>query len=415
MKKLLNNKKILIIIGSLLGIIALIVILFSLFGNKNNDIKNNNSCSVEANDANDFVKKINFSKFINENKKNCNSYEIKYNNLKYVLKKSSGSNILNNPQIYNIDNEIYNFTETVSDNANIYLSDVYLLNDNIEVVNSYLFIFHEVPVTQNPKYYVLAINDKGVLLFSDEFNSSSEVKYDESNKEISYSFVNFKYNLIQTNSTDQEICNIIKEHSDNGSIRDFIDANGVYQGNYKYKYENGSIVLVESNVTTINDIKNQLNCNIEYETIELLKENESFDFDKLHLKFKGTSAENNKDYYNYILDIYYNNQKIDNQFFNDASNYRIWSKNMTGNFKIYKVDNVYILVSYVAKQCFCNEIMIFNTNGDILKTFSRAEYTISGSNITISESDNGQCMGDNWESHITIHKYNISGTKIISE
>ena len=149
--------------------------------------------------------------------------------------------------------------------------------------------------------------------------------------------------------------------------------------------------------------------------IELSKENESFDFDKLHLDFYGIKTDDGEDYYKYTLKTTYDNKEIASDFFNDKDNYRIWSRNMAADFRVFKIDEVYIFVSFIAKQCFFDEIMIFNTNGDVLKTFTTAEFSIDGQNIVIKTSDNGQCMGDNWEKHVTEYKFKINDSKLIEQ
>lgn len=184
--------------------------------------------------------------------------------------------------------------------------------------------------------------------------------------------------------------------------------------------ENNTLTNENNNILDKNDNNekqeevNQQNQNLQI--IELSKENESFDSDKLHLDFYGVNTNDENDtYYNYTLKITYNNKEINNIFFNDKDNYRIWSHNMASNFKVYKVDEVYILVSFIARQCFVNEVMIFNTNGDVLKTISNCDFEIKNNNIKIRISDNNQCMGLNWESHIKEYNYEIKGLQLIEK
>ena len=174
---------------------------------------------------------------------------------------------------------------------------------------------------------------------------------------------------------------------------------------------------VENNDVIISDDEDDTNAqeNEKYKNITLSKENESFDYDKLHLEFNGVPTEEGDGYFNYVLNIKYDGKNINSSFFNDKENYRIWSSNMAANFKVYKIDNIYILISSIAKQCFCDEIMIINTDGDVLKTFTTAEFSIDGQNIVIKTSDNGQCMGDNWEKHVTEYKFKINDSKLIEQ
>jgi hypothetical protein len=194
--------------------------------------------------------------------------------------------------------------------------------------------------------------------------------------------------------------------------------------------ENNNDQLIENddNITNNEDLNNENNSedlndeiitnpeeNSNYKSINLSKATETFDFDKLHLEFNGTNTKNGEEYFNYALNIKYDGKNINNAFFNDKDKYRIWSSNMAANFKVYKVDNVYILVSSIAKQCFGDEIMIFNTNGEVLKTFTISEFSIDGSSISISTSDNGHCMGEDWEKHVTKYNFKINGSKLLEQ
>lgn len=163
----------------------------------------------------------------------------------------------------------------------------------------------------------------------------------------------------------------------------------------------------------INVGENEINDEFEQsnsEKISLAKENETYTKDKLIINFKGNKVPEGDDYYKYTADIKYDDKTIDNSFFNDKNNYRIWSENMASSFEIYKINNVYILNSMIARQCFSSEIMIFNTNGEVLKTFSVVDVSIEGNTITIIEaSDNSNCM----KSDTKTYKYNISDSSLI--
>lgn len=143
------------------------------------------------------------------------------------------------------------------------------------------------------------------------------------------------------------------------------------------------------------------------EIINLSKEKEVYDFDKLHLEFNGSKSEYGESFYNYYLDIKYDDKKIDSSIFGIDNDYRIYSNNMAANFYVYRVHNVYILVSFIAKQCLCNDVVIFNTNGDILGTYESVDFEIENNKINITSSDNNQCMGEGYEEHLTKHTYSI--------
>jgi len=150
--------------------------------------------------------------------------------------------------------------------------------------------------------------------------------------------------------------------------------------------------------------------NKEY-TIELKDETESFKYDKLSLNFHGVKVEENslEQFYNYTLNIKYDDKNINNAFFNDEKNMRIWSSNMAANFKVYKIGGVYVLVSTLAKQCFSNEVMIFNVNGAIFNTFSNVDIKVDGNKITIEESLDGNCMNTD---SVNKYTYEVSELKL---
>lgn len=152
-----------------------------------------------------------------------------------------------------------------------------------------------------------------------------------------------------------------------------------------------------------------------YEKIELTKEKETFDINRLHLDFEGVTYKTDEGHYQYVLNVKYDGNEIDSSFFNDKDNYRIWSYNMAANFEIHKINNVYVLISTIARQCFGSEVMIFNTNGNVLKTFTRADSKIDENGIKIRTSDNGQCMGSDWETHVTEYNYIVNDDKLIEQ
>lgn len=131
---------------------------------------------------------------------------------------------------------------------------------------------------------------------------------------------------------------------------------------------------------------------INYQQVELNKKKETYEFDKLHLEFTGTSTGEGEDYFKYLLNIKYNGKKIESNFFNDNKNYRIYSSEMAANFRIYKIEDVYVLVSSIARQCLGSEAIVFNTDGKVLKTFAMAEISVEDNIINVSTSDDNNCM-----------------------
>ena len=150
-------------------------------------------------------------------------------------------------------------------------------------------------------------------------------------------------------------------------------------------------------------------------TLKLKDEHEVYNLGKLKLDFKGTTYKSDEGHYTYILDIEYDDKTIDNTFFNDSSKNKIWSHNMAANFRVYRIDGVYILVSTIAKECFCDEVMIFNVNGEVLKTFTTASFKLDNNDLKISVSDNGQCLGPDYESHIKEYNYKVVNSQLVAK
>ena len=202
-----------------------------------------------------------------------------------------------------------------------------------------------------------------------------------------------------------------------GLVGIIVLSNNIFSRSEEKESNEGSNTIVDQNDyedTEENEIsENQKSDN--KKILELSKENESFDINLLHLDFYGVKMEDSEDYYRYTARIFYNNKEINNNFFNDINHYRIWSHNMSADFKVYQMENVYVLVSFIAKQCFENEVMIINTNGDVLKTFSETNIDFDDSVITIRTSDNGQCMGEGYEDHITEYQYEVQGEQLIEK
>ena len=140
--------------------------------------------------------------------------------------------------------------------------------------------------------------------------------------------------------------------------------------------------------------------------------------DELELNFTGVQEEGKEDSYKYTLTIKYGDKEIENDFFNDSEHYRIWSDDHASTFTVYTVDSVYILDSYIASQCDGHEVMIFNSDGEVLKTFTNVTFEINESNIKIEDAD--ECLledatAEEKEEHIKVYNYGISESQLVEE
>lgn len=169
-----------------------------------------------------------------------------YNKLKYVFnKKEIGETNKTVGYTYDIyyDGEKTSFSNNYDDD-NYILSNMkaYLLQDGVLIVSL------NVPVTENYKYDVKAINFNGEVLFDKEVE-----KYEYNNDILSYSINSKEYENIMMNETNDEKCKYISKN--------FNDNNYAIKGTYKYKYQNGEFDLIEKEETTIKDLKDKYNCN----------------------------------------------------------------------------------------------------------------------------------------------------------
>ena len=79
---------------------------------------------------------------------------------------------------------------------------------------------------------------------------------------------------------------------------------------------------------------------------------------------------------------------------------------MAASFKIYKIEEVYVLVSNLGSQCFLNDVLIFNTDGETLKMLANVDIEFNGKEIKI-EQTKGSCMDDG-----TKYSFEVSGLEI---
>lgn len=208
------------------------------------DIDENNSCYVTAKNGADFLQKI------DDLSSDCKDYEVTYHKLKYSASKKSY-------EYYDayINKLYYSNTELkyITDDSvvNSELKNTYLLDDQ-NGEDSFLFIFHEVPVPQYCRFYAILFDEKGEIKFLD--SAIGGILYDENTKELSYSVGNSSLEPLDLpNRPDEEVCDYIKEY----------DKDTLYSGTYTYKYENKKMNLIKSEEVTIADLMKEHNCKIQ--------------------------------------------------------------------------------------------------------------------------------------------------------
>lgn len=145
--------------------------------------------------------------------------------------------------------------------------------------------------------------------------------------------------------------------------------------------------------------------------IELSKEQETYNIDSsLRIEFLGKVQDNdssNKPIYKYTADVYLDDNKI-----LTIDNDNIYSANAAANFEVIRTKKVYILKSFVARQCNSDKINIVTMKGKVLPiTDSAMDFDINKKldKFTLTLCDS--CM----DSNCKIEKYEIVDDKIVKK
>ncbi len=145
--------------------------------------------------------------------------------------------------------------------------------------------------------------------------------------------------------------------------------------------------------------------------IELSKEQETYNIDSsLRIEFLGKVQDNdssNKPIYKYTADVYLDNNKI-----LTIDNDNIYSANAAANFEVIRTKKVYILKSFVARQCNSDKINIVTMKGKVLPiTDSAMDFDINKKldKFTLTLCDS--CM----DSNCKIEKYEIVDDTIVKK
>lgn len=114
--------------------------------------------------------------------------------------------------------------------------------------------------------------------------------------------------------------------------------------------------------------------------------------DNLKITFEGTERESG--YYTYIAKVYLNNKLIPTNIFDNKSEKVIWSENHAARFKVEKINNVYFIISSIAKQNDGDYVLIINKDGKIIATASDVSIHIDESNKSFTIEDCKDIMVD---------------------
>lgn len=106
--------------------------------------------------------------------------------------------------------------------------------------------------------------------------------------------------------------------------------------------------------------------------------------DSLRIVFAGTKENYGKNRYTYNADIYVNGNLVKNKLFNETNTRVIYSSNHGASFYVDKIDNVYIITSYIKKDADGYYAIFVNEKGEILREFNDVTMTIQDKKVMIT-------------------------------
>ncbi len=143
---------------------------------------------------------------------------------------------------------------------------------------------------------------------------------------------------------------------------------------YAFEEKNNSYAFVNSYNVNFNLLDNSAL------DIILNNKDEEYKIGKLLLSFKGTQTDtyDGRPIYKYSVNINCNNKTINTKIFNE-----VYSKNGTGEFSVYVIDNIYVIKSSVATIGYTDSVIIIDNAGNVLKEYAYANVSVDANEKTI--------------------------------
>lgn len=136
----------------------------------------------------------------------------------------------------------------------------------------------------------------------------------------------------------------------------FKNSNSINKGNI-FKGSSESLGLVNYNNKVFSGLD-----------VILDKQKKEITIDKYKFVFNGTQTDDGEGYYKYSLDIHYDKDEVNSDFFVD--DYYIRStNNYAAKFYIIKVENHYFLVSNLGAEVNGDYFIVIDNNGHLIKSF----------------------------------------------
>lgn len=222
-------------------------------------------------------------------------------------------------------------------------------------------------------------------MYLDNNKLNNNTFFEDTSKDIVYSYA-YAYFKIE-NINNYYLIQYIKDGSQsNGTYLIILDKDGnlinsfenvTFNFNYNtYEYEISKSYNLEEAFSQKYLLGNSMPL-IDEDTKSLVEEKETLVVDdKLTLNFNGYKT-TDIDGYTYTLDILFNNNKMNNNSIFEKENKRvIWSSNFSASLTVFKINNKYLIDSYIAKQANGHYLAVLDENGKLIKSFEDVSYDI---------------------------------------
>ena len=170
--------------------------------------------------------------------------------------------------------------------------------------------------------------------------------------------------------------------------------------------DNGNTNPIEDNGIQSVSLKN------ESKDLTLSKDHEIFKFNNLTLEFFGEDASKDtgvKGSYKYVLTLNLGGVEINSNIYSDPFKRVINSSNLSSNFTIYAVDNVYILKSTTGTQRDGEYALFIDNVGNFIESFEDVSLKIDVAKKTV---DYENCITDNPEEVCRKSSYKIANNTL---
>lgn len=131
--------------------------------------------------------------------------------------------------------------------------------------------------------------------------------------------------------------------------------------------------------------------------------------DNIKMIFNGEKEEESEDLYMYTMQIIVDGINVETDIFNNSNNKVIYSEAYAASFRIIKIDDLYFLVSSIAKQNDGDYVVVLK-NGLVLYTYEDVQFNINKETKIIEISD---CSSNNLDENCSVIQYRIENNDLM--